>query len=277
MTREFPASIHEKPGLCQSSLVVGWSADGGNLGRRTTDYLNRKLHGQGLAGIEPELFFTLGGVAVKEDLARFPESRFFACPEHAVVVFQSDFPERERHGFLNSVLDVAEQHCHTKELYVIGAMVGLSAHTTPRQLFAVANSEAMKEDLSQYNLVDDLDYETPPGERPTLNSFLLWVAERRGIPGVSLWVPIPFYLATDGDVQAQRKVLSFLDERLALKLDLADVDQEIRVQNERLARARSASPEIDDYIGRLESNLRLSDEENADLVERLEGFLSQGC
>ncbi|MBE0431107.1 MAG: PAC2 family protein [Dehalococcoidia bacterium] len=276
MRREHPGRVHWNPGLDESSLVVGWSMDGGNLGRRTTDYLNRKLDGQEFAEIEPEFFFALGGVAVKDDLARFPESKFSACREHGLVVFRSDFPESEPYGFLNSVLDVAEQHCNTKELYVVGAMVGLGAHTTPRQLFAIASSEEMKEALNQYDLVDDLDYETPPGERPTPNSFLLWAAERRGIPGVSLWVPIPFYLAGMEDVQAQRKVLGFLDERLALKLDFGDLDQEIRAQNDQLARARSAFPQVDDYIGRLESNLRLSDEENGELVKRIESFLSQG-
>jgi len=271
-----PASNREKPGFRNFSLVLGWSKDGGNLGLRTIDYLNRKLEGQEFAEIEPERFFSLGGVAIREDLARFPESRFYACQEHELVLFRSDFPEAEPYGFLNSVLDMAVRHCGMKELYIIGAMVSFSAHTTPRQLFAVVSSEEMKEALSQYDLVGDTDYETPPGERPTLNSFLLWIAKRRSIPAVSLWVPIPFYLAGREDPQAQRKVLSFLNDRLGLKLDFGDLDAEIRAQNQQLARARSGVPQVDDYIGRLESNLRLSEEENAELVRGIEGFLRTG-
>lgn len=270
------ARICEEPRLHSSSLVLGWSKDGGNLGLRTTDYLNRKLKGLEFAEIEPEQFFSLGGVAIREDVARFPESKFYVCREHELVVFRSDFPEAEPYAFLNSVLDVAVRYCGMKELYIIGAMVSLSAHTTPRQLFAVVSSEEMKESLSQYDLVRDTDYQTPPGERPTLNSFLLWIAKRRSIPAVSLWVQIPFYLAGRADAQAQRKVLSFLNERLGLGLDFGDLDAEIRVQNEQLARARSCFPEIDGYIGRLESNLRLSQEENAELVRRVEDFPGAG-
>ncbi len=276
MNCDCPASNREKPGFRNSSLVLGWSKDGGNLGLRTINYLNRKLEGQEFAEIEPERFFSLGGVAIREDLARFPESKFYACQEHELVLFRSDFPEAEPYGFLNSVLDMAVRHCGMKELYTIGAMVSFSAHTTPRQLFAVVSLEEMKEALSQYDLVGDTDYETPPGERPTLNSFLLWIAKRRSIPAVSLWVPIPFYLAGREDPQAQRKGLSFLNERLGLKLDFDDLDAEIRAQNQQLARARSGFPQVDDYIGRLESNLRLSEEENAELVRRIEGFLRAG-
>jgi hypothetical protein len=133
----------------------------------------------------------------------------------------------------------------------------------------------MKEILSQYDLNRDLDYQTQPGERPTLNSFLLWLARERNIPGVNVWVPIPFYLAATEDAQAQKKVLSFLNERLGLKIDFSDLDQEIRKQNEQLARARSRFPQIDDYVNRLESNLMLSAEENEELVKKIEDFLRE--
>jgi predicted ATP-grasp superfamily ATP-dependent carboligase len=103
----------------------------------------------------------------------------------------------------------------------------------------------------------------------------LWVAKERNIPGISLWVPIPFYLATMEDLQAQKKVLSFLDKRLNLKFDFSDLDQEIQEQNEKLAQARSQFPQIDDYINRLESNLMLSEEENGELIKKIEDFLRE--
>jgi predicted ATP-grasp superfamily ATP-dependent carboligase len=92
---------------------------------------------------------------------------------------------------------------------------------------------------------------------------------------VNVWVPIPFYLAATEDAQAQKKVLSFLNERLGLKIDFSDLDQEIRKQNEQLARARSRFPQIDDYVNRLESNLMLSAEENEELVKKIEDFLRE--
>ena len=63
----------------------------GNLGRKATGYLNRKLKGQEFAEIEPEDFFTLGGVAIKDNIAQFPESKFYSCQKNELVVFQSDY------------------------------------------------------------------------------------------------------------------------------------------------------------------------------------------
>jgi proteasome assembly chaperone (PAC2) family protein len=269
-------SIYQEPDFHQSSLVLGWKEDAGNLGRRVTDYLNLKLKGGEFAEIEPEDFFPMGGVAITDNTARFPESKFYACLEHELVVFQTDSPSAEWYEFLKSVLDVVEFHCRVREIYVVGAMISISAHTAPRQLLGVANSAETKETLVQYDLNREMDYQTQPGERPTLNSFLLWIARQRNIPGVSLWVPIPFYLAAMEDIQAQKKVLSFLNERLSLEIDFGDLDQEIRKQNEQLAQARSRYPQIDDYINRLESNLMLSEEENGELVKKIEEFLREG-
>jgi proteasome assembly chaperone (PAC2) family protein len=276
LSQGYSIKIYKEPELRQSSLVLGWNEDMGNLGRKATGYLNRKLKGEEFAEIEPEDFFSLGGVAIEDNLARFPESKFYACQEYGLVVFQSDSPGTEWYKFLNSVLDVAEQHCRVKELYLLGAMVSFSAHTAPRQLLAVVNSAEMKEILSQYDLARDMDYQTQPSERPTLNSFLLWIAKGRNIPGVSLWVPIPFYLAAIEDAQAQKKVLSFLNERLDLEIDFSDLDREVREQNEQLAQLRSRFPQIDDYINRLESNLMLSEEENGELIKKIEDFLKEG-
>jgi proteasome assembly chaperone (PAC2) family protein len=276
LSQGYPVKIYKELDLRRSSFVLCWREDVGNLGLGVTGYLNQKLKGQEFAEIEPEDFFLLGGVAIKGNLAQFPESKFYTCQKHELVVFQSDSPVAEWYKFLNSVLDVAEHHCRVKELYILGAMVSVSAHTTPRELLAVVNSAEMKEALSQYDLALDLDYQTPPGERPTLNSFLLWIAKGRNIPGASLWVPIPFYLAAVEDAQAQKKVLSFLNERLDLKIDFSDLDQKIREQNEQLALARSRFPQIDDYINRLESNLMLSEEENGELIKQIEDFLREG-
>jgi proteasome assembly chaperone (PAC2) family protein len=257
-------------------LVLGWSGDAGDLGRKATDYLNSKLKGQKFAEIEREGFFLMGGVAVKDNVARFPESEFYVCPDRELVVFQTDSPATEWYEFLSSVLNVAEGHCRVREIYVLGAMISFSAHTTPRQLLGIANSVEAKETLSQYDLNTDVDYQTQPGQRPTLNSYLSWLARDRNIRAVSLWVPIPFYLAPTEDAQARKRVLSFLNERLRLGIDFCDLDQEIRRQNEQLARARSRFPQVDDYINRLESNLMLSEEQNGELIEKIEGFLWEG-
>ena len=264
-----------QPKLQRPSLVVSWSVDAGKLGTKVADYLNKKLGGQSFCEIEPEDFFPFGGVMIEDDLVQFPESTFYACPKNDLVIFKSSPPSYEWYKFLNLILDTAEHYCHVKELHTIGGMISLSAHTTPRQLLGTFNSPATKESLSPYNLAGEWDYETPPGQRPTLNSFLLWAAKRRNIPGVSLWVSIPFYLASVDDPKAQRSVLEFFNQRFDLGIDFHDLDEEIKRQNHIIAEVRSNFPDIDESIKKLEGNIMLSEEESVKLVKQIEDSLKE--
>ena len=273
MNEKHPFKIYRKPQIQASSLVVGWAEDSGKLGSKVIDYLNKKLGAQEFAEIEPADFFPLDGVSIIDDVAHLAESKFYYCQERNLVFFRSSPPRAEWYRFLNSVLDVAEQYCQAKELYTIGGMVSLGAHTTPRELLAVANCSEMKENLSRYDLTLDLNYQTPSEQRPTLSSYLLWIAKRRNIPGASLWAPMPFYLIPVEDPQSWKEPLKFFDRRFDLGLDFTELDEEIRRQNEQLAQLRARFPEIDNYIRRLEINLSLTAEENEEMIEEIEKFL----
>ena len=275
MSQEYPFRIYAKPEFQSLSLIVGWAEDAGKLGSKVVDYLNKKLEAQEFAEIEPIDFFSLGGVLVEDDIAQFPESKFHYCQPYSLVILKTGSPRSEWFRFLNLIFDVVEQRCHVKELYTVGGMVFFGAHTAPRELFALANSPEMKEVLSQYNLARDMDYQSPPGQRPTLSSFLLWVAKKRNIAGASLWVPIPFYLVALEDPQAWKKTLEFLDRKFDLRIDFTDIDEEIKRQDEKMAQLRIRSPEIDDYIRRLESNLGLTEEESERLVKAIEESLGK--
>jgi len=262
-----------KPELETSSLVVVWNQDVGKVGAGVVDYLNRKLESREFAEISPEGFFSLGGVSVEEDIAQFPESKFYWCQEKNLVIFKSDIPRYEWYGFLGLVLDIAEKYCKVKEIYTVGGMVSTAAHTTPRMLLPVANSTEMKRILSHHELVSDMDYETQDGQRPTFSSFLLWAAKRRNIAGASLWVTLPFYLLAVADPQACKKLAEFFNGCLELSIDFADIDKEIVRQNKEIAQVRSEFPELDGYISKLEGNLSLTVEESEKLVREIEKWL----
>ena len=265
--------MYGKSELQDSSLIVGWKEDVANLGAMVVDYLNKKLGTEEFGEIEPVNFFPLGGVAVENNVAQFPESKFYSSPEKNLVIFKSNVPRVEWHKFLNSILDVAEHYCHVKEIYAIGGMVSLSAHTAPREIMPVTNLPAMEKALYQYDLAGGMEYETPPGQRPTLSSFLLWVARNRGIPAASLWVPVPFYLLATEDAAACKKVVDFFDTKLNLGIDLRDLDEAVTRQNEKLSQIRFSFPEVDSYIRNLESNVALTQEDSEKLAKEIEEYL----
>jgi proteasome assembly chaperone (PAC2) family protein len=276
LSEEQSFELFVTPKLESSSLLVAWDQDAGGVGPKVADYLSKELESKEFAEITPERFFSLSGVSVEDDVARFPESKFYWCQGESLVIFKSAVPRCEWYEFLNLVLDIAEKYCKVKEIYTVGGMVSTGAHTTPRMLLSVANSVEMKQMLGHYDLITDMDYETQEGQRPTLSSFLLWAARKRNIAGASLWVPVPFYLLTSEDPLACKKVAEFFDRRFDLNIDFAGMDDEIAKQNVEIARMRNQVPELDSYISKLESNIGLTVDESEKLVKELEEWLRGG-
>ncbi len=276
MSERRPFKLFIKPKLESSSLVIAWNQDAGRVGTKVTDYLNKELASRELAEIDPEGFFSLSGVSVEDDIAQFPESKFYWCRGKSLVIFKSDIPRYEWYEFLSLVLDIAEKYCKVKEIYTVGGMVSPGAHTTPRLLLSVANSTEMKRMLRQYDLISDMDYETQDGQRPTFSSFLLWAAKKRNIAGASLWVPVPFYLLAVEALGSCKKVMEFFDRRFDLNINFAGMDDEITKQNRKIAQIRSQLPELDGYISKLENNLGLTVDESEKLVKELEEWLRGG-
>jgi len=271
-----PFKLFIKPKLESSSLVIAWNQDAGRVGPKVADYLNKELASRELAEIDPEGFFSLSGVSVEDDIAQFPESKFYWCRGKGLVIFKSDIPRYEWYEFLSLVLDIAEKYCKVKEIYTVGGMVSPGAHTTPRLLLSVANSTEMKRMLRQYDLISDMDYETQDGQRPTFSSFLLWAAKRRNIAGASLWVPVPFYLLAVEDPGACKKVTEFFNRRFELNINFADMHDEITRQDRKIAQIRSQLPELDGYINKLENDLGLTVDESEKLVKEMEEWLRGG-
>jgi len=263
-------NIRSQPDLENVSLIVGWQEDAGKLGPKVIDYLNSHIRGKRFCEIKPVKFFPLGGVAIDNNIARFPVSRFYAGTRKDLVVFDSNQPSHERYQFLNSVLDVGEYYCKIKELYTVSGTISLIAHTTPRRLLAVFNQPEFQRRLRQHGL-EDMTWEGSPA----INSFLLWLAQRRDIPGVSLWPEVAFYLAATEDPKAVKSVLSFFNGRFDLGLDFSGVDSQIKAQSEKIARLRREDPEIDKHIRTLEVGLSLNEEEQFKLARGVTEFLEK--
>jgi proteasome assembly chaperone (PAC2) family protein len=257
------------------SLIVGWTYDAGKLGEVVTDYFIQQLGGQLFFEINPEEYFTISGVTVEDDIVQFPESRFYVCPKYDLLLFKSTPPVFGVYQFFNRVLDIAENDFKVNRVYTIGGMVSLSSHTGPRRLIGTFSSKEAKESLSSYEIESESDFETPSGQRPTLNSFLLWMTQRRHITGVNLWMPVPFYLMSVGDPKSQKKVLEFFHQHLNLRIDLTAFDQAIIKQNTKLNEMRDNSPDLDNYMTRLENNETLSEDENLKVAEQIEEYLKK--
>jgi proteasome assembly chaperone (PAC2) family protein len=266
-----PFEIYESPHLKTPSLIVAWQTqDVGKLGSKVINFLKEKLAGREIAEIKPLGFFSFGGVRFKEDLVQVPESKFWVCEKNNLLLFKSDEPEFGHYKFLNALLNFGERHFQVKELYTLNGTISLVPHTNPRRVLTVYNQPEIKNRLKDHEL-EDMTWEGPPA----INSYLLWVARRKGISGVSLWPEIPFYLGPREDPQAVKLTLSFLNRRFDLGLDLGGFDLEIKDQNEKIAQLRRENAEINQYINLLEKGHRLDEEEQLKLAQEVYELLGK--
>ncbi len=275
MSEEGSFIIHKEPGLSGCTLMVGWNDDGSRLGCQTIDFLCKMLRCEPFGEIEPDDFFPLNGIVVQDDVAKFPECNFYFCKEKKLILFKSSPPRFEWYKFLNTVLDAVQKVCSIDVLYTVGSMVSFGAHTANRSIMATVNSAQVKELLADFDINRGVDYESPPGQRPTLSSYLIWVAKRRDIPAASLWVPVPFYLLSSEDPRGCKKLVDFLNIKLNLDIDTMIMDKNISGQDEKIRTITQEFPEIENYIDRLENNIGLSDEQSDKLVEIMDKYLSK--
>jgi predicted ATP-grasp superfamily ATP-dependent carboligase len=273
MTQGQSFRLHEKPDLNEAALIVGWTEDASKIGIRCMDFLIGKLGCREFGEIMPEGFFPMSGVVVEDDVAQFPESKFYVSDRHNLVLLRSNSPRADWGRFINAVLDVAQRDCGVREIYTIGAMVSYAAHTMPRPLVSIVNLPQMKERVSPFGVVSDSDYETPQGQKPTLSSYLLWIARQREIQGANLWVPVPYYFAPLEDPRACKRLADFFNIRFSLGLDLADLDREVATQNRRIGELYSRSAEIEGYVRKLETGEALDSDESEKLAQAMAEFL----
>ena len=86
-------------------------------------------------------------------------------------------------------------------------------------------------------------------------------------PAVSFMVRI----SPQGEILEQHIVRSVV--RIAERLTYGDVDEDIRRQNIKIYDLRNSVPRVDEYINKLESNIRLTDEESQYLIAEMERIL----
>lgn len=266
-----------EPRLKKPSFVIGWTKDAGAVSPLAADHLIKASGSNDFCQIEPADFYPVGGVSVIDDVARFPQSRFFYSEQNPVVILRADEPQSNRYEFLSAVLDLAEHYGKTdlrepnqaEALYTINGIAALTAHTTPRRVFAVFNDPATQRKL-QPLVPANASWQGPPH----VSTYLLWLAGQRQLPGVGLWVEVPFYLSDYEDYPSVKAAVSLLGTMLGWDLDLGELDRLAAEQNEKLAHMED-DPETEDMIRALEEGQSLDRQERTELVEAIGGILKR--
>jgi len=259
-----------QPQLEKSSFMIGWAEDAGGVSPETVDRIVKAVDGDSFCRIEPAGFFPVDGVTVQDDVAQFPESRFFYSEATNTVMFRSDEPQTHRYDFLNGIIDLAQHYGKADAMYTVNGLASMIPHTASRRVVGVYSGPVMQGKLRPFVSAGMTWQGTPH-----ISTYLLWLAKSRGLSSASLWVEVPFYLSSFKDFWAIKAAVSLLGILLGRHWDLHDLDELIAGEDEMFTQLRKDDPDIDAKIRSLEAGELLSRQDQLELVEAVQSALQE--
>ncbi len=257
-----------QPQLEKAVFIIGWAKDTGAVSPEAVGRIAKAAEATSFCRIEPVAFFPVGGVAVQDDVAQFPESQFLYSEAANAVLFHSDEPQTRKYDFLNGIIDLAQHYGKAETLYTVNGLASMIPHTASRRVVGVYSDATMQRKLRPFVSAGMTWQGTPQ-----MSTYLLWLAKSRGLQSAGFWVEVPFYLSDYHDFWAVKAAVSLLGIVLGHHWDLHELDQQIADEDEMLTQLRKDDPDIDAKIRSLEAGEMLGRQEQLELVEAVQSAL----
>ena len=259
-----------------TSLLVFWNE---NL-PEISNVLNNLLitiEGETFCHFNPLPFHSINGVVVSNNVASAPEITFWHGKKRSdIVILTAAQPQLEQYRFFTEIIDFTKKKCNVKTIYTIGSFYGIAAHKSPRELTAIYNNNKTKASFKQKIVSGEIDYISQGfAQRPSASAFLSWVAMKQNMPAINLWVTMPFYLSSMGDIMGQRAILSNIEKIFDLKFDYRNADTMIKQQYNMLEDLCKNSVDANDIIERIAIGDNVTDEETGILLNEINDFFSK--
>lgn len=239
--------LYARPKLNSPNMVASWPGIA-NVSIIAATYLKRKLDFKQLGEVESSHFFDPIGVIVRDNVVeapQFPRSQFYYWKNKGkgsdiILFIGEDQPATKGYELANCLLDVAIRF-QVKRVYTCAAALTRIHHTEPPQVWGVATTQQVAEDLKNYDLVLRGNLQIAG-----LNGLLLGVAKERNIDGVCLLGEVPMYATRIQNPMAALAVLNVLTKMLDIEIDLAELVQLATETRERMKQV--AAEAMGEYI-----------------------------
>jgi proteasome assembly chaperone (PAC2) family protein len=231
----------------------GWN-DAADAASGAVTWLRRRLKATQIARIDPEEFYdfqsTRPEVSLIEGTTRkvsWPANECFAAHVEEVgrdlVLFSGVEPNLKWRTFCNTVIGVArETGCEM--VVTLGALLADVPHTRPTRLTGTAVDPELIARLG----LSHSRYEGPTGIVGVLHDF----CRQAGMPSVSLWAPVPHYVASPPNPKATQALLERLSEVLAIPMGMGDLAEAAVGWEARVNELVGSDPDIAAYVRQLE-------------------------
>jgi proteasome assembly chaperone (PAC2) family protein len=250
-----------RPELRNPLLVAafeGWN-DAGDAATAATDWLVEKSHAQRFASIDPDEHVDYQSrrprVELVDGVARsivWPAHEYYAAQfgNRDLVVLRAVEPNVRWKQYCDTVMSVAtDTGCAM--VVTFGALLGDVPHTRRVRVTGTSTDPALVGDLG---LVASR-YEGPTGIVGVLHD----ACREAGLRSVSLWAPVPHYIATPPNPPATRALLERFATLSGLSLELEGLEQLVDIWRAQVDRAIEDNDEVQTYVRELEARVDAED------------------
>jgi predicted ATP-grasp superfamily ATP-dependent carboligase len=272
-------TLREVPKL-RSPIVVmsfeGWN-DAGDGASTATAYLAKAWDARPVGEIDPEDFIdftdTRPEVRILEDDVRetvWPSTVLsVASPTGAprdVVLLRGHEPHLRWRTYCSTVTDLVRL-VGGETVVTMGALLAEVAHTRPVPLSSTASDPRITERLG----LAPSRYEGPTGIVGVLHAALAGA----GIPSVTLWASVPYYVPQITSAKAALALVATLERLAGFPIDTDDLEKAAAEYEREVDELVAADEDIAAYVARLEEMGDLPDDDGAfpDIAAEAERFL----
>ena len=249
-------SWQDRPALQRPVMVAafeGWN-DAADAASGALAWLRGRWRAKRMASIDPEDFFDFQvsrpQVSLVDGITRrisWPANDVFSAHIEEVgrdvVLLSGVEPNLRWKTFCDTVLDVArETGCEM--VVTLGALLADVPHTRPIRLTGTAADPELIERLG----LAHSRYEGPTGIVGVLHD----ACRGAGFPSVSLWAPVPHYVASPPNPKATRALIERLAELIGVPVGVGDLVEAAAAWEERVNELVASDPDVSSYVRQLE-------------------------
>ncbi len=280
--------LNQRPALRAPHLIAGFAGwpDAGGVSTGVVDFLTSYLAAEPIGEISAsELsIYTSPALASRPivktnqgliESLHFPANEVYAWKSEGeapdLVLLQGIEPDLNWQEYVEAVMECVEV-LGVQRVYTVGGYLDYAPHTRVPRISAMVTDAALLKTLQPYD-VEPSDYEGPT----SIQAYLLSHCQEMGIEAIGLWAGTPSYIQGTYP-KVTHVVLEFFSQFWQLPLELSWFEEQTAELESTLHEQIDSSPELAEYIKRLEHAYDTAESEPPDIgsdtiVDEIQQFL----
>jgi len=231
----------------------GWN-DAGESASAAVQFLCESFGANPLASIDPEEYYDFTAVRPTVRLVEghsrqvdWPENAFHAAyvpnADRDLILLSGVEPSLRWKAFCNDILEVADA-MGANMIVTLGALLADVPHSRPVGITGLASADGLVEKLG----FERTNYEGPTGIVGVLHA----TCANGGMESVSLWAPVPHYVAATPNPKAALALVRGFEGIAGIVVDATQLETASDDYDRQVTAAVATDPDVKAFVERLE-------------------------